>query len=175
MQKCDLRQRYCFQFLGKYIFLRHIFAWSSHCTWWHHQMETFCKLLALYEWNPLVTDGFPSQRPAMRSFDVFFDQRLNKQLSKQSRCWWFEMPSHSLWCHCNDGMEHCMMTSSYGNILHVTGPLWVESTGHRWIPLTKASNAKLWCFLWSVPEQTVEQTIKMLVIWDAITLFMISL
>ena len=25
-------------------------------------------------------------------------------------------------------------------------------TGHRWIPHTKASDAELWCFLWSVPE-----------------------
>ena len=30
-----------------------------------------------------------------------------------------------------------MMTSSNGNIFHVTGLLWGESTGHRWIPLTK--------------------------------------
>ena len=29
-------------------------------------------------------------------------------------------------------------------------------TGHWWIPLTKASDAELWCFLWSAPEQTVE-------------------
>ena len=33
--------------------------------------------------------------------------------------------------------------------VHLTGPLWGESTAHRWIPLTKASNADLWCFLWS--------------------------
>ena len=31
------------------------------------------------------------------------------------------------------------------------GPLWGEFTGHRWIPLTKASDAELWCFLWSAP------------------------
>ena len=42
-----------------------------------------------------------------------------------------------------------MMTSSNGNIFRVTGHLWGEFTGHRWIPLTKASDAKLWCFLWS--------------------------
>ena len=51
------------------------------------------------------------------------------------------------------------MTSSYGNIFRATGPLWEESTGHRWIPLTKASDAELWCYLWSGHEQTVEQTI----------------
>ena len=44
------------------------------------------------------------------------------------------------------------MTSSNGNIFRVTGPLWGEFTGHRWIPLTKASDAELWYFLWSAPE-----------------------
>ena len=52
-----------------------------------------------------------------------------------------------------------MMTSSNGNIFPVTGPVWGESTGQRWIPLTKNSDAELWCFLSFVPEQTVEQTI----------------
>ena len=33
----------------------------------------------------------------------FFDLRLNKRLSKQSWGWWFEMPSRSLWRHCNIG------------------------------------------------------------------------
>ena len=50
-----------------------------------------------------------------------------------------------------------MMTSSNGNIFRVTGHLWGESTGHRWIPLTIASDAELWCFLWSAPEQTVKK------------------
>ena len=36
------------------------------------------------------------------SFDVFFDLRLNKRLSKQSWGWWFETPSHPLWRHCNE-------------------------------------------------------------------------
>ena len=35
-------------------------------------------------------------------------------------------------------------------------PLCGEFTGQRWIPLTKASDAELWCFLWSAPEQMVE-------------------
>ena len=43
------------------------------------------------------------------------------------------------------------MVWSNGNIFRVTGPLWGEFTGHRWIPLTKASDAELWCFLWSKP------------------------
>ena len=52
------------------------------------------------------------------------------------------------------------MTSSNGNIFRVNGPFRGESTGHRWIPLTEASDAELWYFLWSEPEQTVEQMIE---------------
>ena len=44
---------------------------------------------------------FPLQRPVTRSFDVFFDVRLNKWLSKQSICWWYETPWRSLWRHDN--------------------------------------------------------------------------
>ena len=40
---------------------------------------------------------FPAQRPATRSFDVFFDLRLYKRLSKQRWGWWFETTSWSLW------------------------------------------------------------------------------
>ena len=47
-----------------------------------------------------------------------------------------------------------MMTSSNGNIFHVTGPLCGEFTGQRWILRTKASDAELWCFLWYGPEYT---------------------
>ena len=65
-----------------------------------------------------------------------------------------------------------MMTSSNGNI---TGHLWGESTSHRWILLTKASDAELWCFHWSALEQMVQQTINTPVIWDAIMLIMMSL
>ena len=54
-------------------------------------------------------------------------------------------------------------------------PLRGESTGHRWIPLAKASDADLWCFLWRAPEQTAEQTVQMPVIWDAMALNVTSL
>ena len=50
--------------------------------------------------NSPVIGEFPAQRPVTRSFDVFFELRLNKGLSKQSWGWWFEMLSWS-WCHCN--------------------------------------------------------------------------
>ena len=52
---------------------------------------------------------FPTQRPVTRNFHVFFDLRLNKQLSKQSSGWWFETPSRPLWRHGN--VQDYMFTS----------------------------------------------------------------
>ena len=69
--------------------------------WWRRQMETFSALPALCASNSPVTGEFPSQRPVTRSFDVFFDLRLNKRLSKLSWGWCFETPPYSPWRHCN--------------------------------------------------------------------------
>ena len=62
-------------------------------TWWRHQVKTFSALLVICAGNSPATDEFPAQNPVTRSFDVFFDLRLNIRLSKQSWCWWFETPS----------------------------------------------------------------------------------
>ena len=64
-------------------------------------MEVFSSSLALCAGNSPVTGEFPSQRAVTLNFDVFFDLRLNKRLSKQSRCRWFGTASQSLWRHCN--------------------------------------------------------------------------
>ena len=79
------------------------FAQKPSCgpPWWRHQMETFSALLAICAGNSPVTGEFPAQRPATQSFDVFFDLRLNKRLSKQSWGWWFETLSQPLWRHRN--------------------------------------------------------------------------
>ena len=87
----DLRSYYCI--LEPILFLS--------LSWWRHQMETFSVLLAICAGNSPVTGEFPAQRPVTRSFDIFFDLRLNKRLSKQSWGWWFETLSHPLWRHCN--------------------------------------------------------------------------
>ena len=73
----------------------------SYEAWWRHQMETFSALLAICAGNSPVPGEFLAQRPVTRSFDVFFDLRVNKRLSKQSWGWWFETPWSSLWRHCN--------------------------------------------------------------------------
>ena len=147
-------------------------------------METFSALLAVCAGNSPVPGEFPSQRPVTRSFDVFFDLRLDKRLSKQPWGWWFETTSHPLWRHRNDQWRTCnmllkwvlsltriksdlgnayhlslivgfdhglpcrvMMTSSSASIFCVTGPVSGEFTGHRGIPVTKACDAELGCFL----------------------------
>ena len=51
-------------------------------------METFSALLAICAGNSPVPGEFPAQRPVTRNFDVFFDLRLNKRLSKQSWGWY---------------------------------------------------------------------------------------
>ena len=66
-------------------------------------------------WPFVLTCGPPSQWPVTRSFDVFFDMCLNKQLSKSSWRRWFETQSCSLWRHCNGlsyayGISHDIWT-----------------------------------------------------------------
>ena len=97
---------------------------------------------------------------------------------------WFEIP----WCPCDicsiacSGLHKKKLITDplWGEPLVTEGPsqrisyalfpsLWGESTGHRWIPLTKASKAELWCLFWSAPVQRLGQTIKTPVIWEAIT------
>ena len=70
-----------------------------------------------------------------------------------------------------------MMTSSNGNIFHVTGPVWGESTGLRRIPLKRAVTQIFDVFfdLSASAEQMVEQTIETPVIWAAIASIMTSL
>ena len=59
----------------------------------------------------------------------------------------------------------CVMTSSYRNILPVTGPLWGESTGG--FPAQRLVTQNFVVFLWFAPEQTVEQSVELPVLWDA--------
>ena len=60
--------------------------------------------------------NFSTQRPVTRSFDVFFDLRLNIRLSKQSWGWWFQTLSHPLWRQYNVMMEkHMPCTNNDGD------------------------------------------------------------
>ena len=95
-------------------------ATETHSSWWRHQMETFSALLAICAGNSPVPGEFPAQWPVTRSFDVFFDLRPNKRLSKQWWGWWFETLSCPLWRHRNvagaarqQALTELMLTPSY--------------------------------------------------------------
>ena len=80
------------------------FGWL--CSYHHMIMssnENIFRVTGLCEGNSPVTGEFPAQRPVTRSFDIFFDLCLNNGWpNNQSWSWWFEMPSHPLWHHCNE-------------------------------------------------------------------------
>ena len=95
-------------------------------SWWLHQMETFSALLALCAGNSPVTGEFPSQRPVTRRFDVCFDLRLNKRLSKQTWGWWLETSSALLWRHAI--FVHWHEGNHRSNLMPVKQPyrIWVK-------------------------------------------------
>ena len=89
------------------------------------------------------------------------NMRLNKRLSKQSRRWWFETPSNSLWRHCNDDsdagsrrlcMDATKITEVESNIKSV---IWLqyyitELTYHLKILTTTESNLSL---IWTMQKK----------------------
>ena len=83
------------------------------------------------EGNQSITSRFPLQRPVTRNFDVFFDLRLNRQLSKQSKRQWFETPSRSLWRHCNVIRFGSANAKAFINCITMKNlrPTWSQITG----------------------------------------------
>ena len=126
-------------------------TWFS---WWRHQMETISASLAIFAGNSPVTSEFPAQRPVTRSFDVFFDLRLNKRLSKQWWDWWFKMPSSPLWCHCNvlKSKEHQRSSSLiFVKQIH----RWPLNSPHKWPSIKKVFSfdeiiIAMWSFKWYI-------------------------
>ena len=77
---------------------------------------------------------------------------LTKQKNKSSRPHFLFLAVYQQLTMLHSGsfllLLRIMMTSTNGIIFRVTGLVWGESTGHRWVvPLTKASDTELWCFL----------------------------
>ena len=91
--------------------------------------ENISALLAIYVGNSPVTGEFPTQRLVTRRFDVFFDLRLNKRLSKPWWGWWFETPSRPLWRHCNEIRSACSV-NSFG-VCRIYRPSAVSSPSER--------------------------------------------
>ena len=87
--------------------------------------------------------GLFSSRVLKRHISGF--EILIIMLGGDSIYYWRQTRQTDLWFMIHDGVikwKH----------FPVTGPLRGEFTGHRRIPLTKASDAELWSFLWSTPQ-----------------------
>ena len=121
---------------------------------WRHQMETFSALLAICAGNSPVPGEFPTQRPVTRRFDVFFDLRLNKRLSKQSWGWWLETLSRPLWRHRNG--FGCIFRLSFHSpsALFDQRPLWCTGLSCRgqsnYLLLQIKHDMKIGARMWSI-------------------------
>ena len=82
---------------------RHLAVFLSAFSWMISMHDDVIKWMHFPRYWSLVWDyrWIPSPRPVTRSFDIFFDLRLNKQLSKQPRRRWIEAPWRWLWCDWN--------------------------------------------------------------------------
>ena len=124
--------------------------------WWRHQMETFSALLALCEWRRAVS----------RSFDVFFDLRLNRRLIKQrASCQICKIAS-------------CACAGNAGNVFPAThvpwcmpgslpsGFLWSRRRGKRSLHSRRMRNPQSYVY--------GKRPMDTLVIWDTIALIVTS-
>ena len=114
-----------------------IIVHGNRILWWRHLMKTFSAILAICAGNSPVPGEFPAQRPVTGSFDVFFDLRPNKLLSKQWWGCWFETPSRPLWRHCNESSlcrasshdRFTIETEAYhifaSSVLGMRSPTWI--------------------------------------------------
>ena len=107
-------------------------------------METFSALLAICAGNSPVSGEFPTQRPVTRRFDVYFDLRPDKRLSKQSLGWWFETLSHSLWRHRN-GPRQFRASMSFVKMTE-NGPLSYHYDDVTWA-FWRLTSLTIWLFV----------------------------
>ena len=111
----------------------HIRLWSFWCWYddvikWKHFLRYWPFVRGIHR-SPVNSPHKGQWRGAL----MFFDLRLDKRLSKQSRSWWFETPSRPLWHHCN---ETETFQEKLINVIHVaadTCPGDASSHGIDWV------------------------------------------
>ena len=99
---------------------------------------------------------FPTQRPINWSFDVFFDLRLNKRLSKQLWGWWFETLSRLLWRHSNVVRIKCHKNS-------VPGQCWANFASYAQITSAQVVSDVKGC---QRPNNVVSKVFSHLCAWS---------
>ena len=115
-------------------------------SWWRHQMEIFSTLLVICMGNSPVPGEFPAQRPVARSFNAFFDLRLNKRLSKQSRGWWFETLSCPLWRQRNVSAPKALRETHKRHTYKFEGEMLGVYWSGRLVSLLNITTV-LWCLV----------------------------
>ena len=129
-------------------------------------METFSALLVICAGNSPVPGECPAQRPLTRSFDVLFDLRLNKGLSKQSWGWWFGTLLRPLWRHCNDRITLSIYTDVYWitcNFLYLVFPS-SSPLARKW--LGEICNSQ-----WSLCDEALILLTRYVLKWNEIRIF----
>ena len=138
-------------------------------------METFSALLAICAENSPVIGEIPTQRPVTRSFDVFFDLRLNKRLSKQSWDWWFETPSnhYDVTVIYFDWMKYCYSQFTL-QCLNLAG-YFIADTTSSWdgyyeqpLPLKLGTLTKMPNYLWTQPKKLQRVQWRILKTWSTL-------
>ena len=85
---------------------------------WKHFSRYWPFVMGIHR-SPVV----PPQRPMTQSFDILFDLRLNKQTTRRR---WFEMPSCSVWRHCNVSWQPCIHSRARRRLHRSTMMLHVQ-------------------------------------------------
>ena len=125
----------------------HLNSWSTHLL---SNGDLKPNLYALPQWRLVclgtfcrMCEGYRSQicQLQLRRPSVLVGRCHQSIWSVRDITCWQQASGSSAW------YQQVMVTSSNGTIFRVTG-----HSRHRWNPRTKASNAELWCFLWSAPE-----------------------
>ena len=113
-------------------------------TVWHHVMSNL--------WN--VFHGRSWSRTRLWWACVIYILPVLAENAPLCWSWWRHIISELILLQRHTGVQciFYMITTSSRNIFRVTGHLCGEFTGGRWIPRTKASDAALWCILWSAPS-----------------------
>ena len=119
--------------------------------WKHGCLSQICRvLICLYiPQYSLKCDHLPmiqTQDFWLASIHIKHVQHIAKRFTHSCTFLWFGTCqfSHVLQGYHDDVIKW--------KVFRVTDHLCGEFTGPRWIPRTKASDAELWCFLWSASE-----------------------
>ena len=118
---------------------------------WYKMFQGFLRCMQVWKWEDRKIPG--TQHPGVHrpwSSGINFAGSNNiHNVTRIQKWYWYDYWNYT-WHNRNCNTGHDDVTN--GNIFCVTGHLCREFTGDRWIPCTKASDAKLRCFLWFAPE-----------------------